>query len=230
MGNSGMSKDDCFEKFKMLSMPAMRIYCRTNNQEKLEQHLRKQWAKMSEDSKRPYKEMRNMDIKTFILKKTMRESIMRETMITNQVKLEKLRNFGQIESKIVTENITRDAKKDQAQPAAVSSSIRPFTYYFKEMLKKHGKRSSKQTMKEYAQKWKSLPETQKQKYENLALKSSASQQPKPLIEQTKSLKKMNVSAKQKNAIFSLIETATASLKDEKKESGQEPPILKRQKV
>lgn len=49
---------------------------------------------MSDGSKKPYREMRNMDIKTFILKKTMRESMMREKMITNNVKLEKLRNFG----------------------------------------------------------------------------------------------------------------------------------------
>ena len=40
-GTTGAKGDDCFEKFKMLSMPAMRIYCKTDNKTKLEQHLRK---------------------------------------------------------------------------------------------------------------------------------------------------------------------------------------------
>ena len=82
---------------------------------------------MSEECKKPYKEMRNFDIKTFILKKTMRESIMRETMISNHVKLEKLRNFGQMESKI--------DQKDMVKSENVKK-IRPFTKFYREMLKK----------------------------------------------------------------------------------------------
>lgn len=83
-----------------------------------------------------------------------------------------------MESKIGANNDADDDSKTKKEAGVKGSfsNIRPFTYYYREMLKKYGKRSSKQAMKEFASKWKAFSEDEKRKYKDLSYSNSQNQQ------------------------------------------------------